>query len=86
MSNSFSNVFLTLNIWFKTQMEEIVENFHVKFEKNVENRWFWLIVAFVIIVAIVRYAYYCTSKGYSFNGNFKIHWPKVWQMGIGCKK
>ncbi|HEC2149958.1 TPA: hypothetical protein R1940_001836 [Staphylococcus delphini] len=86
MSNSFSNIFLTLYLWFKTQMEEIVESFHIKFEKNVENRWFWLIVAFVVIVAIAGYAYYCTSKGYSFNGNFKIHWPKVWQMGIGCKK
>ncbi|MHA8042366.1 hypothetical protein ACT9T1_13580 (plasmid) [Staphylococcus xylosus] len=86
MSETVNNVFIALYLWFKSQLEEVVESFYSKFENTVENRWFWVVVAFVVIIAVAGYAFYCTSKGYSFNGNFKLHWPKVWQMGIGCKK
>lgn len=56
-----------------------------KFSKVIENKWFWLVFALIILVGLFAYAFYCTSRGYSFNGNVKLNWPKVWQMGIGCR-
>ncbi|RJO98137.1 hypothetical protein D3D03_10460 [Exiguobacterium sp. RIT452] len=56
-----------------------------KFFNMIENKWFWMVFALVLLVGIFAYAFYCTSRGYSFNGNVKLNWPKVWQMGIGCK-
>lgn len=57
-----------------------------KYEETVENRWFWCVFALVVLVAITAYAFYCTSKGYSFTGHVKLHWPKIWEMGIGCSR
>ncbi|HCN57732.1 MULTISPECIES: hypothetical protein [Exiguobacterium] len=56
-----------------------------KFFNMIENKWFWMVFALVLLVGIFAYAFYCTSRGYSFNGNVKLNWPKIWQMGIGCK-
>ncbi|OIN66766.1 hypothetical protein BLD48_08590 [Exiguobacterium sp. KRL4] len=56
-----------------------------KFFNMIENKWFWMVFALVLLVGIFAYAFYCTSRGYSFNGNVKLNWPKVWEMGIGCK-
>ena len=56
-----------------------------KFFNMIENKWFWMVFALVILVGVFAYAFYCTSRGYSFNGNVKLIWPKFWQMGIGCK-
>lgn len=56
-----------------------------KFFNMIENKWFWMVFALVVLVGVFAYAFYCTSRGYSFNGNVKLNWPKFWQMGIGCK-
>lgn len=56
-----------------------------KFLNVIENKWFWMVFALVILVGIFAYAFYCTSRGYSFSGDVNLNWPKVWQMGIGCK-
>ncbi|WP_313291191.1 hypothetical protein, partial [Exiguobacterium sp.] len=53
-----------------------------KFFNMIENKWFWMVFALVILVGVFAYAFYCTSRGYSFNGNVKLNWPKFWQMGI----
>lgn len=55
-----------------------------QYKDIIENKWVWLVVALVILVGIFAYAFYCTSKGYTFSGKVKLNWPKVWQMGIGC--
>lgn len=57
-----------------------------KYEKVIQNKWVWVVVAFVAVIGFFAYAFYCTSRGYSFSGHVRLHWPKVWQMGIGCKK
>ncbi len=61
--------------------------FHLsqKYKNIIENKWFWMVFAVVVLVSFVGYAVYCTSRGYAFNGNVKLNWPKVWEMGIGCK-
>lgn len=56
-----------------------------KFSEVIENRWFWMIFGLVVLALIGSYAYYCTSRGYAFTGTIKLKWPKVWEMGIGCK-
>lgn len=57
-----------------------------KYEDTVENKWFWCVFAIVVLVAVAAYAFYCTSKGYNFTGKVKLHWPKIWEMGIGCSR
>jgi hypothetical protein len=57
-----------------------------KYAKTIINQWFWVVFALVALVGVFAYAFYCTSKGYSFNGNVKFHWPNFWEMGIGCKR
>ncbi|QLL67490.1 hypothetical protein GTO82_00760 [Lactobacillus johnsonii] len=57
-----------------------------RYEKYIQNKWIWIIVALVVFVSVFSYAFYCTSRGYSFTGNVKLGWPKVWEMGIGCKR
>ncbi|WP_312068113.1 hypothetical protein, partial [Exiguobacterium sp.] len=47
-----------------------------KFFNMIENKWFWMVFALVILVGVFAYAFYCTSRGYSFNGNVKLNWPK----------
>ncbi|MGW7948359.1 hypothetical protein ACWEVE_13130 [Staphylococcus xylosus] len=86
MSLSLNNVMITFYFWFKSQVKEIIESFQSRVEDTVENKWVWVIVAFVVIVAVTGYAFYCTSKGYTFTGGFKLHWPRIDQMGIQCKK
>lgn len=56
-----------------------------KYDKLIENRWFWIVLALVVVIGLLGYAFYCISRGYRFNGNVKVHWPKIWQIGIGCK-
>ncbi|WP_210469312.1 hypothetical protein [Sporosarcina sp. 6E9] len=56
-----------------------------KFLNVIENKWFWLVFALILLVGVFAYAFYCTSRGYSFNGGVKLNWPKIWQMGIACK-
>lgn len=57
-----------------------------KYKELIKNDWFWCVFALLVLVSFVGYAVYCTRKGYNFNGNIKLNWPKVWEMGIGCKK
>lgn len=57
----------------------------VKYSNIVRNKWFWLVFALLVLIGVFAYAFYCTSRGYSFSGNVKLNWPKIWQMGIGCK-
>lgn len=57
-----------------------------KFETTIQNKWFWLVVALILGLALIGYAAYCTYRGYRFTGNVRIHFPKVWQMSIGCTK
>lgn len=57
-----------------------------KYKKVILNKWFWEVVVLVVLVGTFAYAFYCTSKGYKFTGKIKLHWPKVWQMGIGCRR
>lgn len=58
----------------------------LKYGKYIQNKWVWIVLALVLLVGVFSYAFYCTSRGYSFSGHVKLHWPKVWQMGIGCKR
>ena len=57
-----------------------------KYRKVLENRWFWLVFALIMLVGVFAYGFYCTSRGYNFTGNIKLHWPRIWEMGIGCSK
>ena len=70
-------------------MSTMFISYQLSLEENflsvIENKWFWMVFALLILVGIFAYAFYCTSNGYSFNGNIKLNWPKVWEMGIGCK-
>lgn len=56
-----------------------------RYSHVIENRWIWVVLAIVALAAGVGYAFYCTSKGYSFGGKVKWNWPKVWEIGIACK-
>lgn len=71
-------------------INDVVSPYHVelqrKYENLIENRWFWIVFALVVLVGVFAYAFYCTSRGYNFSGNVKLHWPKFWEMGIGCKR
>lgn len=57
-----------------------------KYKNVILNKWFWLILALVVLVGVFAYAFFCTSRGYSFTGNVRLNWPKVWEMGIGCRR
>lgn len=57
-----------------------------KYENIIINKWFIWVILILVIILYFAYAFYCTSRGYSFNGNVKLHWPKFWEMGIGCKR
>ena len=82
----FSAVFaLIAVVYIKILSYEEVLNWWFKFGLKFENKWFWMVFAVVVLVSFVGYAVYCTSRGYAFNGNVKLNWPKVWEMGIGCK-
>lgn len=59
---------------------------NIKYSKLLKNQWFWCVFALLVLASFIGYAVYCTSKGYNFSGNIKLNWPKVWEMGIGCKK
>ncbi|MED1899998.1 MULTISPECIES: hypothetical protein [Bacillus] len=67
----------------------MLTSYHVvlteKYRSLLENRWFWMVFALLVLGSLMAYAFYCTSRGYDFNGNIKLNWPKVWEMGIGCK-
>lgn len=71
-------------------MEMLLMQYHYqlksKYEKLVTNKWFWCVFALILLVGLFAYAFYCTSKGYSFNGNIKLNWPKIWEIGTGCKR
>lgn len=71
-------------------INDVVFPYHVelqrKYENLIENRWFWIVFALVVLAGVFAYAFYCTSRGYNFSGNVKLHWPKFWEMGIGCKR
>ena len=60
--------------------------FKRKYENEIENKWFWCFFALLIVVSHFAYAFYCTRRGYSFAGRIKFRWPKIWEMGIGCKR
>ena len=55
-----------------------------KYEKNIENKWIWVIVSLVVLAAIGLYAWYCTSRGRSFAFNVQYNWPRSGQMGVAC--
>ena len=57
-----------------------------KYYRIITNRWFWMVFALLVLASSVSYAFYCTSRVYSFTGNIRLKWPKIWQMGIGCKR
>ncbi|AZZ61236.1 hypothetical protein DSM07_08035 [Oenococcus sp. UCMA 16435] len=57
-----------------------------KYESVIRNKWFWIIVVLMIVIGYFSYAYYCTSRGYNFQGGIKFHSPKSWEMMIGCKR
>ncbi|NRG48429.1 hypothetical protein HRF87_27480 [Bacillus sp. CRN 9] len=57
-----------------------------KHQDVVENKWIIWVIILIALIAGIGYAFYCTSKGYSFSGQIKMNWPKVWEVGIGCKK
>lgn len=61
-------------------------NLEKKFSYQISNHWFWVVLFFILIVAFFVYAFYCTSRGYSFNGNVRVRWPRVWETSIGCKR
>lgn len=86
MSINSNKFFFAIYFWCKSQIEEVMEHFYSKFEETIENRWFWVIIAIIAIVGIIGYAFFCTSRGYNFNGNVKLHWPRIWQAGIGCSR
>ncbi|QYN58740.1 hypothetical protein GYM68_05585 [Lactobacillus panisapium] len=57
-----------------------------KYKKIILNKWVWVVVGLIVFIGIGSYAFYCTSRGYNFTGSVKLHWPKFWEMGIGCKR
>ncbi|CDQ20591.1 hypothetical protein SAMN05192559_105140 [Halobacillus karajensis] len=57
----------------------------VKYQDVIENKWIIWVIILIAVIGGIGYAYYCTSKGYSFSGQVKWNWPKVWNIGIGCK-
>lgn len=75
----------TVNNQFKLATLQYINQLHVKYEDRIENKWIWIVVAMIVLAAIGLYAWYCTSRGYSFAFNIKYNWPKSGQMGIACK-
>ncbi|OEY81882.1 membrane protein [Oenococcus kitaharae] len=69
-----------------TMMETYRNELALKYQRLIENRWFWVFFGLLILVSVIAYAFYCTARGYNFSGNIKLHWPHFWEMGVGCKR
>lgn len=55
-----------------------------KHKNVIQNKWIVWVIILIALLSGIAYAFYCTSKGYSFSGKVKWNWPKVWDIGIGC--
>ncbi|WP_255323642.1 hypothetical protein ACLZHR_18770 [Priestia aryabhattai] len=75
-----NNIQLTLLSWFNNVINQL-EN---KYQRVIENKSLIWVIVLIAVVGGIAYAFYCTSRGYTFSGKFKLHWPKIWDIGIGC--
>lgn len=57
-----------------------------KYRNVICNRWFWIVLALIVVVAFFAYAFYCTSRGYNYAGGVNLYWPKHSEMGIRCRR
>ncbi|MFT8813047.1 hypothetical protein [Oenococcus sp.] len=69
-----------------TMMETYRNELALKYQRLIENRWFWEVFAVVVLLIVASYAFYCTHKGLNFSGHIKLHWPHFWEMGIACRR
>lgn len=44
----------------------------------------WVIVALVVFVSIISYAFYCTSRGMNFAWEVNLHRPRAGLMMVKC--
>ncbi|GGF18053.1 hypothetical protein GCM10010954_16040 [Halobacillus andaensis] len=80
MEAVLNNIQITLLGWFYALKNQLEEKHH----DVVENKWIIWVVVLIAVIGGIGYAYYCTSKGYSFSGQVRWNWPRVWDIGIGC--
>ena len=78
---SLNNVELILYNWLYALKNSLEE----RYVEVIENKWIIWVIVLIALIGGIGYAFYCTSKGYTFSGKVKWNWPRVWDIGIGCK-
>ncbi|MEC1661929.1 hypothetical protein [Bacillus halotolerans] len=68
-----------------TSIYSLGSHLEEKHKEIIENKWIIWVIVLIALIGGIGYAFYCTSKGYHFSGKIKLNWPKVWDVGIGCK-
>ena len=77
---SLFNVEFLLFSWVNSLKSNLEEGYR----EVIENKWIIWVIVLIALIGGIAYAFYCTSKGYTFSGQVKWNWPKVWDIGIGC--
>lgn len=78
---SIFNFELLVYNWLQSLTASLEENYR----DVIENKWIIWVIVLIALIGGIGYAFYCTSKGYTFSGKVKWNWPRVWDIGIGCK-
>lgn len=68
-----------------TMLDSIQTYLMCKYGDKIENRWFWMFVAVVILAWIIAYSFYCTSQGHKFGWEVHLFWTDIRSMGIKCE-
>ncbi|QFT87736.1 hypothetical protein FIU87_03640 [Bacillus sp. THAF10] len=74
-----------VQIMLWSSIYSFINHLEEQHKEIIENKWIIWVVILIALLAGIGYAYYCTSKGYAFSGKLKWNWPRVWDIGIGCK-